>query len=59
MVAADHYAAEAAAACIGTRISQLALELAHTGVRATTAGCAVWTSVEGELEVCKRADIDS
>jgi hypothetical protein len=59
--AADHYDADAAATCIGpgTRVSQLAHEPAHTGVRADTAECGVWTFVEGELEICERADINT
>lgn len=57
MVAAYHYNAKTSPACVvGERPHPLGTE--GSGVCAATARRSIWTSVEGELEICERADID-
>ena len=62
MVATYHYDAKTSPAyVIGERPRPLVTEGSGvgTGVCAATARRSIWTSVEGELEICECADIDS
>ena len=57
MVATYHYATKTSPACVvGEHPRPLGTE--GSGVCAATARRSIWTSVEGELEICERADID-
>jgi hypothetical protein len=57
MVATYHYDAKTSPACVvGERPRPLVTE--GSGVCAATARRSIWTSVEGELEICECADID-
>lgn len=59
MVATYHYDAKAPPAGVGPpRPLGPEGSVVAPGVRATTAWRGVWTSVEGELEVCECADFD-
>ena len=61
MVATYHYDAKTSPACVvgeNPRPLSTGGSGVTTGVCAATARRSFWTSVEGELEICERADID-